>query len=93
VKQDSFKIPLTQEIFADALGLSVVHINRTLKELRQDGAVVIKMGLVKLADRQRLAASAYYHPPGADLSEPGFGPSEASARGFASPPSARTFAA
>jgi CRP-like cAMP-binding protein len=61
VKDDTFKIPLTQEVFADALGLSIVHINRTLKELRRDGSVSIKAGAVTLQNRPKLALAACYH--------------------------------
>ena len=32
----SFPMPLTQELLADALGLSVPHVNRTLRQLRDD---------------------------------------------------------
>jgi CRP-like cAMP-binding protein len=31
--------PLTQEELGDALGLSTVHVNRTVKKLRQNGLV------------------------------------------------------
>lgn len=64
VRGDTFRIPLTQGIFADALGLSLVHINRTLKQLRRDGHVVLKGGSVTLIRREKLAALAFYHPPG-----------------------------
>ena len=64
VNGDTFKIPLTQEIFADALGLSVVHINRTLKELRKAGLVSVKLGSVTLQNRAKLARLACYVSPG-----------------------------
>jgi CRP-like cAMP-binding protein len=70
VNGDTFKIPLTQEIFADALGLSVVHINRTLKELRKEGLVYVKSGSATLLNPGRLATVSCYLPrdtPGADL--------------------------
>jgi CRP-like cAMP-binding protein len=60
VRGETFKIPLTQEVFADALGLSIVHINRTLKELRKEGSVSIKAGSVTLRNPARLAAAACY---------------------------------
>jgi CRP-like cAMP-binding protein len=63
VKGDTFRIPLTQEVFADALGLSVVHINRTMKQLRQSGSVVFKSGSVTIRDPDRLAAMAQYQSP------------------------------
>jgi len=36
---DGFELPLTQEQLADLLGLTPVHINRTVKALEQKGAV------------------------------------------------------
>jgi CRP-like cAMP-binding protein len=30
----SYRMPLTQELIGDALGLSVPHVNRTLRRLR-----------------------------------------------------------
>jgi CRP-like cAMP-binding protein len=60
VDGDTFKLPVTQEIFADTLGLSVVHINRTLKQLRKEGALAIHLGRVTLLDRKRLSARACY---------------------------------
>jgi CRP-like cAMP-binding protein len=59
-KGDTFRIPLTQEVFADTLGLSNVHINRTLQQLRRDGLIVLKAGSVTLPDRERLAHLACY---------------------------------
>jgi len=35
----SFEAPLTQELIADALGLTTIHVNRTLRCLRQDKLV------------------------------------------------------
>ncbi len=37
--EKDFELPLTQEILADALGLSIVHVNRTLRRLRQQGLI------------------------------------------------------
>lgn len=34
-KNDTFNCPLTQYVLADALGLSAIHINRTLRQLRE----------------------------------------------------------
>jgi hypothetical protein len=45
------------------LGLSVVHINRTMKQLRQQGAVVFKSGSVTLRDPERLAVQSLYQSP------------------------------
>jgi CRP-like cAMP-binding protein len=35
----SYELPLTQELIADTLGLSVPHVNRTLRRLREDGLI------------------------------------------------------
>ncbi len=39
--ESSYPLPLTHEILADTLGLSIVHVNRTLRRLRDDGLVTI----------------------------------------------------
>jgi CRP-like cAMP-binding protein len=62
VKESTFRVPLTQEVFADALGLSVVHINRTLQQLRREGMVTIGRGTVTLHQRHKLASFACYQP-------------------------------
>ena len=46
VDGDSFSVPLTQEILADALGLSVVHINRTLQQVRRDKLLEMRGGRI-----------------------------------------------
>ena len=56
-------LPLTQEVLADALGLSLVHINRTLQQLRRDGLLEIRASSLRLLDADRLAAIAEYQPP------------------------------
>lgn len=38
-EENRFEMPVTQEILADALGLSVVHVNRTLQQLKREGLV------------------------------------------------------
>jgi CRP-like cAMP-binding protein len=60
VKENTFRIPLTQEVFADALGLSVVHINRTLQQLRREGMLTVGRGTVTLQQRHKLATYACY---------------------------------
>jgi CRP-like cAMP-binding protein len=56
-------IPLTQEIMADALGLSVVHLNRTLQQLRRNQLIEFKGGLVKLLQPEVLAQIANFRTP------------------------------
>lgn len=53
----SMPFPLTQEMLADHLGLSVVHMNRTLQQLRRDGLIANRGGHIIFPDRNRLAAA------------------------------------
>ena len=39
VRGNSFDFPLTQADIADMIGLSLVHTNRTIQELRSSGLV------------------------------------------------------
>jgi CRP-like cAMP-binding protein len=50
----SFPLPLTQADFGDATGLTNVHVNRTLKELRDRSAVELRMGVVTIHDWNQL---------------------------------------
>lgn len=40
--ENSYPLPLTQEALADTLGISTVHVNRVLQQLREDGLVVFR---------------------------------------------------
>jgi CRP-like cAMP-binding protein len=57
---DGFRLPIKQEVLADALGLSLVHVNRTLQQLRRDQLVEVHGGAAFLKDRQALAAICEY---------------------------------
>lgn len=46
----SFRLPLSQSEVADALGLSVVHLNKTLQRLRQEGVVRWELRAVEILD-------------------------------------------
>lgn len=52
-----FIMPLTQEMIADALGLTSVHVNRMLQALRREAAVEWKGREVTLADPAALGRS------------------------------------
>lgn len=52
-----YKCPLSQYLLADALGLSAVHINRVLRELREEGLVTFQKGRVTFDDFDRLVAA------------------------------------
>ncbi len=57
---DSFYCPLTQYQLADALGLTPIHLNRMMRELREEGLVLFKSYKVEILDRQRLVEIAEY---------------------------------
>jgi CRP-like cAMP-binding protein len=58
----SFKIPLTQELIADTLGLSIPHVNRVLRRLREDQLVVIEDQRVTVKDIPALSELADFEP-------------------------------
>ena len=45
-----FKCPLSQYNLADALGLTAIHVNRVLRELREQGLLTLKKGGVRIHD-------------------------------------------
>ncbi|GGE97286.1 Crp/Fnr family transcriptional regulator [Sphingomonas prati] len=51
---DEFALPLSQLVLADALGMTAVHINRVLKELRLEGAMSLGRGSVVICDLAKL---------------------------------------
>jgi len=53
-------IPLTQVDLADAVGLSIVHINRTVQELRRLGILSAKGRAIEVVDRAELATLASF---------------------------------
>lgn len=57
---DSIPFPLRQQHLADCLGLSVVHVNRTLQALRRDGLIRLERGELCLRDRHRLTLACGY---------------------------------
>jgi CRP-like cAMP-binding protein len=54
--------PALQVDIADALGLSVVHIHRVLRTLREDGLASLRNGVLRILDWDRLAALAAFDP-------------------------------
>ena len=58
--ETTFHMPLTQEVISDVIGLSVVHLNRTLQTLRRSALVASRQGYFTLVDRPRLLDIAGY---------------------------------
>jgi CRP-like cAMP-binding protein len=52
----SFCLPLTQELIADALGLSIPYVNQVLRQLRDDDLVRIKDKVIVIKDVEALSA-------------------------------------
>ena len=59
---DGYALPLTQADLAECLGLTPIHVNRTLKELREQGLVQFKSGRVTILNWDRLRQVAEFDP-------------------------------
>lgn len=57
-----FVLDATQEQLADALGLTAVHVNRTMQGLRRDGLVTTRSHTVEVSDWSRLVQAADFDP-------------------------------
>jgi CRP-like cAMP-binding protein len=53
-------VPLKQEHLADALGLTTIHVNRTLRVLREAGLAVLRGGVLRIANRAALVELTGY---------------------------------
>ncbi|MHB8285208.1 MAG: Crp/Fnr family transcriptional regulator [Caulobacteraceae bacterium] len=53
-----FALPLSQTLLADALGMTPVHLNRVLKELRLSGAMTLQRGSLVITDPAKLVQIA-----------------------------------
>jgi CRP-like cAMP-binding protein len=58
--REGYACPLSQYMLADALGLSAVHVNRVLRELREDGLVTFQHGQVTFDDFDGLVTIAEF---------------------------------
>jgi CRP-like cAMP-binding protein len=59
---NAFELPVTQAQLGDALGLSNVHVNRKLQELRSTGLVTWKDGRVIIHNFDALAKLSEFDP-------------------------------
>ena len=62
VANRSCDLPATQENLAEALGLTGIHVNRTLQRLRKLGKVDLKLGRLCINDFAALARLAEFDP-------------------------------
>jgi hypothetical protein len=59
---DALPFPLTQEELGDAMGMTAVHVNRTLQELRTEGVIQLENRVLTVLDTERLRAIAQFEP-------------------------------
>jgi DNA-binding transcriptional regulator LsrR (DeoR family) len=57
---NGYELPLTQRELAECLGLTVVHANRTIQELRRRGLVEFENKRLSIVDRRGLEGVAEF---------------------------------
>ena len=58
----AIELPLNQEDFADILGISVIHVNRTFRRLSEEKAAEYRKGQIELLNRDRLVELSAFDP-------------------------------
>lgn len=58
----TFSLPVTQEELGDAMGLSTVHVNRTMMELRRKNLIKTPRGAVMIHDWEGLKEAGGFDP-------------------------------
>jgi CRP-like cAMP-binding protein len=58
--ENSYALPLTQTDLADTMGMSGIHVNRSLQELRQQGLIEFRRGQLTIPSLPRLQAFAEF---------------------------------
>jgi CRP-like cAMP-binding protein len=61
-KGNVYEMPLTQRELAECLGLTVVHANRTIQELRRRGLVELESRQLRITNRRGLEGVAEFDP-------------------------------
>lgn len=59
-EDNAFSMPISQHILADTLGLSLVHMNRTLRKLRMEKLIRVASNEITLLDTNKLIQLAEY---------------------------------
>lgn len=57
-----FKLPFSQEVIADVLGLSVPHLNRMMQQLRSEKLIADRERMVEFVDAGAMQALAHFQP-------------------------------
>ena len=61
VEENGYELPMTQEQLADAVGLTPVHVNRTLRSLEEDGLIVRNKRSLSFPDWERMRLTADFN--------------------------------
>lgn len=59
---DGYDLPVSQLDLADTTGLSTVHVNRTLQELKRQGLIELRSRILMIRNVQRLTSLAGFDP-------------------------------
>ncbi|MEN3976802.1 Crp/Fnr family transcriptional regulator [Emcibacter sp. SYSU 3D8] len=59
---DGFRLPMTQSLIGDALGLTSIHVNRTLKRFRDEGMIRRSGQWIELTDIEALVELCDFDP-------------------------------
>jgi CRP-like cAMP-binding protein len=65
-----YELPITQEQLADAVALTAVHVNRTLKRLEQEGLITRTRRFISIVDWKELIKVADFEPRYLHLDRP-----------------------
>ncbi|MFT3975059.1 MAG: helix-turn-helix domain-containing protein [Amaricoccus sp.] len=57
-----FGLPLTQPDLAEVCGLTSIHVNRVLRDLREQGLVTVRAGIVDIREPRALARLGEFDP-------------------------------
>lgn len=57
-EDETLELPATRDMIADALGLTSVHVSRTITELRRNDLISTQNGTIRIVERAKLAAIA-----------------------------------
>lgn len=52
--RDTFSFPIKQDQMADLMGLSAIHINRSMNELKNNGYISYERGHIKILNKERM---------------------------------------
>jgi CRP-like cAMP-binding protein len=69
VHDNTIHLPITQSELGDTLGLSTVHVNRVLQELRKEGLIRLRGNALTVLDWDRLQEVAEFTPTYLNLNQ------------------------